>query len=150
MRNVLRRYDEATHGARVAAYVRCGEMEQAERALNAGRSDPRPNSRPSVYAYTALVQGLARVGKIEEARGWLDVMRGDGVPPNAYTYTGIVDGLVRVGDAAAAEAAVEAGLDTTTFHSLTHSLVFCSPKTQTQLMTASVFHVTNRVTPRSE
>ena len=45
-----------------------------------------------MYAYTALVQGLARAGRVDEARVWLDSMRADGVPPNAYTYTTLVDG----------------------------------------------------------
>jgi len=29
-----------------------------------------------VYAYTALVQGLGRVGRVDEARTWLNTMRG--------------------------------------------------------------------------
>jgi len=96
----------ATHGARVAAYARCGEIALAEKALDAGRADARAGNKPTVYAYTALVQALARSGRVDEARGWLDVMRADGVAPNAHTYSTIVDGLVRAGDAAAAESAL--------------------------------------------
>ena len=96
----------ATHGARVAAYARCGEIALAEKALDAGRADARAGNKPTVYAYTALVQALARSGRMDEARGWLDVMRADGVAPNAHTYSTIVDGLVRAGDAAAAESAL--------------------------------------------
>ena len=66
-----------TSGARVSAYVRCGDLALAERALRSGRSD-KPGARPGVYAYTALVQGLSRGGRLEEARGWLDTMKEDG------------------------------------------------------------------------
>ena len=101
------RPNAATHGSRVAAYVRCGELELAERALRSGMGD-RDEAKPTVHAYTALVQGLSRAGKVDEAREWIREMRRRSVPPNAHTYSTIVDALVRRGDVGGAEAVVEA------------------------------------------
>ena len=66
MRDASVRPNAATHGARVAAYARCGDLSSAERALRSGMGD-RPSARPTVHAYTALVQGLARVGRVDDA-----------------------------------------------------------------------------------
>ena len=105
MRDAGVRPNAATHGSRVAAYVRCGELELAERALRSGMGD-RDEAKPTVHAYTALVQGLSRAGKVDEAREWIREMRRR-VPPNAHTYSTIVDALVRRGDVGGAEAVVE-------------------------------------------
>lgn len=107
MRDAGVRPNAATHGSRVAAYVRCGELELAERALRSGMGD-RDEAKPTVHAYTALVQGLSRAGKVDEAREWIREMRRRSVPPNAHTYSTIVDALVRRGDVGGAEAVVEA------------------------------------------
>jgi len=93
------RPNAATHGARVAAYCRCGEIELAARALASGRADPDARRRPTVRAYTALVQAYARDGNVEAVDATLALMRGDGVAPNCHTYTVAVDGLVSRGDA---------------------------------------------------
>ena len=93
------RPNAATHGARVAAYCRCGEIELAARALASGRADPDARRRPTVRAYTALVQAYARDGNVEAVDATLALMRGDGVAPNCHTYTVAVDGLVERGDA---------------------------------------------------
>ena len=106
MRDAGVRPNAATHGSRVAAYVRCGELELAERALRSGMGD-RDEAKPTVHAYTALVQGLSRAGKVDEAREWIREMRRCRVPPNAHTYSTIVDALVRRGDVGGAEAVVE-------------------------------------------
>ena len=106
MRDAGVRPNAATHGSRVAAYVRCGELELAERALRSGMGD-RDEAKPTVHAYTALVQGLSRAGKVDEAREWIREMRRRRVPPNAHTYSTIVDALVRRGDVGGAEAVVE-------------------------------------------
>ena len=106
MRDAGVRPNAATHGSRVAAYVRCGELELAERALRSGMGD-RDEAKPTVHAYTALVQGLSRAGKVDEAREWIREMRRHRVPPNAHTYSTIVDALVRRGDVGGAEAVVE-------------------------------------------
>ena len=107
MRDASVRPNAATHGARVAAYARCGDLSSAERALRSGMGD-RPSARPTVHAYTALVQGLARVGRVDDALDWIARMSDEGgVSPNAHTYSTIVDGLVRVGDVARAEALVD-------------------------------------------
>lgn len=102
------RPNAATHGARVYAYARCGELDLAERALRAGMLHPEPASRPTVRAYTAMVQALARAGRADEARGWVREMREAGCAPNAHTYTAIVDGFARAGNPAGAEATVDA------------------------------------------
>ena len=106
MRDAGVRPNAATHGSRVAAYVRCGELELAERALRSGMGD-RDEAKPTVHAYTALVQGLSRAGKVDEAREWIREMKRRRVPPNAHTYSTIVDALVRRGDVGGADAVVE-------------------------------------------
>jgi len=130
MRDANVRPNSATHGARVAAYARCGDLSSAERALRSGMGD-RPAARPTVHAYTALVQGLARVGRVDDALDWIRRMSDEGgVSPNAHTYSTIVDGLVRVGDVARAEALVETmrvnGVEPTavTYNTLLKSCVF--------------------------
>jgi leucine-rich PPR motif-containing protein len=97
------RPNAATHGARVAAYCRCGELELAETALNSGRADPDARNRPTVRAYTALVQAFSRAGDVAEIDRVLRMMRTDGVSPNCHTYTVAVDGLVERGNASEAE-----------------------------------------------
>ena len=130
MRDASVRPNAATHGARVAAYARCGDLSSAERALRSGMGD-RLSARPTVHAYTALVQGLARVGRVDDALDWIRRMSDEGgVSPNAHTYSTIVDGLVRVGDVARAEALVETmrvnGVEPTavTYNTLLKSCVF--------------------------
>lgn len=130
MRDASVRPNAATHGARVAAYARCGDLTAAERALRSGMGD-RASARPTVHAYTALVQGLARVGRVDDALDWIRRMSDEGgVSPNAHTYSTIVDGLVRVGDVARAEALVEEmranGVQPTavTYNTLLKSCVF--------------------------
>ena len=102
------RPNAATHGARVYAYARCGELDLAEKALRAGMRAKEPASRPTVRAYTAMVQALARAGRADEANGWVREMREAGCAPNAHTYTAIVDGFARAGNPAGAEATVDA------------------------------------------
>jgi len=97
------RPNAATHGARVAAYCRCGELELAETALNSGRADPDARNRPTVRAYTALVQAFSNAGDVAEIDRVLQMMRTDGVSPNCHTYTVAVDGLVERGNASEAE-----------------------------------------------
>ena len=102
------RPNAATHGARVYAYARCGELDLAEKALRAGMRAKEPASRPTVRAYTAMVQALARAGRADEANGWVREMREAGCAPNAHTYTAIVDGFARAGNPVGAEATVDA------------------------------------------
>ena len=97
------RPNAATHGARVAAYARCGEIELAERALESGRSDSRKYARPTVRAYTAMVQAYAKRGNVSQCKRWLTEMKKDGVLPNTHTYTVVVDGLVECGNPSEAE-----------------------------------------------
>ena len=93
------RPNAATHGARVAAYCRCGDVESAARALESGRADSDASRRPTVRAYTALVQAYASDGNVEAIDKTLEMMRNDGVEPNCHTYTVAVNGLVERGDA---------------------------------------------------
>ena len=97
------RPNAATHGARVAAYCRCGELGLAETALDSGRADPDARRRPTVRAYTALVQAFARAGDVKQIDRVFATMRADGVSPNCHTYTVAVDGLVDRGNAREAE-----------------------------------------------
>ena len=88
--------NQATWGAKVYAYVNCGRLDLALDALEQGiRFSPKPERRPGVRAYTALVQGLARAGRVSDADEVIRRMARDGVKPNAYTYSTLIDGLVR-------------------------------------------------------
>ena len=97
------RPNAATHGARVAAYCRCGEIGLAERALESGRADPNARSRPTVRAYTALAQAHASAGDVAAVDRVIALARADGVEPNCHTYTVAIDGLVERGDVLEAE-----------------------------------------------
>ena len=55
--------------------------------------------RPTVRAYTALVQAYASDGNVEAIDATLEMMRNDGVELNCHTYTVAVNGLVGAGDA---------------------------------------------------
>jgi pentatricopeptide repeat protein len=99
--------NQATWGAKVYAYVNCGRLDLALDALEQGiRFSPIPERRPGVRAYTALVQGLSRAGRVSEADEVIRRMARDGVKPNAYTYSTLIDGLVRSAQLGLAETAL--------------------------------------------
>lgn len=99
--------NQATWGAKVYAYVNCGRLDLALDALEQGiRFSPKPERRPGVRAYTALVQGLARAGRVSDADEVIRRMARDGVKPNAYTYSTLIDGLVRGAQLGLAETAL--------------------------------------------
>jgi len=99
--------NQATWGAKVYAYVNCGRLDLALDALERGiRFSPKPERRPGVRAYTALVQGLARAGRVSDADEVIRRMARDGVKPNAYTYSTLIDGLVRGAQLGLAETAL--------------------------------------------
>jgi len=88
--------NQATWGAKIFAYVNCDRLDLAADALEQGiRFSPRRERRPGVEAYTALVQGFARAGRLMEADELLRRMSRDGVEPNVYTYSTLIDGLAK-------------------------------------------------------
>ena len=88
--------NQATWGARIFAYASCDRLDLAVDALEQGiRFSPRRERRPGVEAYTALVQGFARAGRLMEADEILRRMSRDGVEPNVYTYSTLIDGLAK-------------------------------------------------------
>lgn len=100
--------NQATWGAKVFAYVSCDRLDLAMNALDQGvRFSPRVERRPGVQAYTSLVQGLSRSGRLIEADEVLRRMSRDGVKPNVYTYSTLIDGFVRASQIGLAETALE-------------------------------------------
>lgn len=99
--------NQATWGAKVYAYVSCDRLDLAMDALEQGvRFSPRVERRPGVQAYTSLVQGLARSGRLIEADELLRRMSRDGVRPNVYTYSTLIDGFARGAQIGLAETAL--------------------------------------------
>ena len=100
--------NQATWGAKVYAYVACERLDLALDALEQGvRFSPRTERRPGVQAYTALVQGLARAGRVGEADEILRRMSRDGVKPNVYTYSTLIDGFMQSAQVGLAETALK-------------------------------------------
>ena len=50
---------------------------------------------PNIATFTALVDGAARAGRIDDALALMDDMRQNGVAPNTATYTCVIDGCGR-------------------------------------------------------
>ncbi|KAK1295320.1 hypothetical protein QJS10_CPA16g01825 [Acorus calamus] len=52
---------------------------------------------PNAYTYSVLIRGLARDGKLAEARKYVLEMMGRGMRPNAGTYGAVLEAFVREG-----------------------------------------------------
>jgi len=64
----------------------CGNAKDVERAqwFNIAQQD---GVKPDVYSYTLMISACAKVGRVGEARRWLERMEGTGVKPNVVSYT---------------------------------------------------------------
>ncbi|KAL7553554.1 hypothetical protein ACHAWF_016852 [Thalassiosira exigua] len=98
-------WDEVTTNTLVQAYVAGNDFASAE-AILSDRTSSRTSSRrprgnkddgdhPNVEAYTELLDGYAKDGKLEDALRIMSVMERRGVSPNEYTYTCMVGALAR-------------------------------------------------------
>ncbi|KAJ0976507.1 hypothetical protein J5N97_018472 [Dioscorea zingiberensis] len=81
--------DVVAHTAVIDAYASAGKhskdaIRTFERMLVSGVS-------PNAYTYAVLIKGLARDGKLPEARKYLLDMMGKGMHPNAGTYVAIFE-----------------------------------------------------------
>lgn len=85
--------DVVAHTAVIEAYASAaGHSKDAirtfDRMLASGVS-------PNAYTYTVLIKGLARDGKLPEARKYLLEMMGNGMCPNAGTYVAVFEAYSR-------------------------------------------------------
>ncbi|XP_057959915.1 pentatricopeptide repeat-containing protein At1g06710, mitochondrial [Malania oleifera] len=61
------------------------------------KSDESNAREPNVYTYGALVDGLCKAHKVEEARDLLDTMVAEDCEPNHIVYDALIDGFCKVG-----------------------------------------------------
>eukprot|EP00964_Phaeocystis_antarctica_P106832 scaffold71632_cov58-Phaeocystis_antarctica.AAC.2 len=59
---------------------------------------------PNVFSYTAVVDGFAAAGQVEQAAKWLSKAREAGVAPNVVTYSAVAKGYAALGRLAEAQA----------------------------------------------
>ncbi|KAK1351596.1 Pentatricopeptide repeat-containing protein mitochondrial [Heracleum sosnowskyi] len=59
--------------------------------------DNNKSMEPNVVTYGALVDGLCKTHRVEEARNLLDVMSSKGCEPNHIVYDALIDGYCKVG-----------------------------------------------------
>lgn len=96
-------WDSVTTNTLVHAAVLQGEFSLAEDLLKKHTVAPKQNSRqssklrqhPNVEAYTRLLDGYGKAGKLEKALSVLQWMRLEGVEPNMITYSCLIGGMGR-------------------------------------------------------
>ena len=95
-------WDHVTTNTLVKAAVTAGEFETAEDVLSmhttsfsVDTANGRHMNHPNIEAYTELINGYAKAGRLDKALGMLQLMRKREVEPNEYTYTCIVGALAR-------------------------------------------------------
>merc|ERR1712232_559960 len=59
------------------------------------RHDSKTRDHPNIEAYTALLNGYAKAGKLNEAFVTLKNMKSINVFPNEHTYTCLISALVK-------------------------------------------------------
>ena len=92
-------WDAVTTNTLVQAAVNFRDFDQAERILNE-RTETIEEQKPgrnhrNVEAYTTLLDGFAKAGRLTKALETLRVMGDRGVEPNEVTYSCMVGGLAR-------------------------------------------------------
>jgi len=55
-------------------------------------------SKPNVFTYGALVNGLCKAHKVSDASNLLEAMVGDGCEPNQIVYNALIDGFCKAGE----------------------------------------------------
>ena len=53
--------------------------------------------QPDVVTFTAMINGLCKEGKMEEANGLFELMNQGGLQPDVVTFTTLISGLFKVG-----------------------------------------------------
>lgn len=82
------------------------EKEKEKENLDVGmyfRGKKIESLEPNVVTYGALMDGLCKANKVNEARGLLDVMTFEGCEPNNIVYDALIDGLLKNGKLEEAE-----------------------------------------------
>ncbi|KAK1295319.1 hypothetical protein QJS10_CPA16g01826 [Acorus calamus] len=87
--------DVVAHTAVIEAYSNSpGHSKQALRSYQRMLAS---GVLPNAYTYSVLIRGLARDGKLAEARKYVLEMMGRGMRPNAGTYVAVFEAFVREG-----------------------------------------------------
>ncbi|OWM67401.1 hypothetical protein CDL15_Pgr019861 [Punica granatum] len=102
-----------TYSALIDGHCKAGEIERACQIYSKMRgnvdlapdidvyfkvSDTDLNSKePNVFTYGALVDGLCKAHRVNEARELLDAMQVGGCEPNHVVYDALIDGFCKVG-----------------------------------------------------
>ncbi|KAK6140106.1 hypothetical protein DH2020_026104 [Rehmannia glutinosa] len=75
----------------ITSYIELGHLTYAERVFNSILS-------PDVVSYTAMMSGLAKSNRENEAVGLFFEMRGFGIEPNGYTFVALLTACMRLLD----------------------------------------------------
>ncbi|XP_057779308.1 pentatricopeptide repeat-containing protein At5g03800 [Salvia miltiorrhiza] len=75
----------------ITSYIELGHLSYAERVFHL-------IAKPDVVSYTALISGLAKSGRGEEAVALFLEMRVSGIEPNAYAFVAILTACMRLLD----------------------------------------------------
>jgi len=109
----LKLHDSVTANTLVNAAVNAGRFSLAEKLLKSsgeGTFSENANSYQNqghVEAYTALLDGYAKAGKLEDALGVLQTMKKRNVEPNEITYTCAIGALASAGRITQAEKMID-------------------------------------------
>lgn len=87
--------DVVAHTAVVEAYANAGG--HSKEALRTFERMLASGVLPNAYTYAVIIKGLARDGKVADARRLIGEMVGKGMRPNAGTYVAVLEAYVREG-----------------------------------------------------
>ncbi|PIN04249.1 hypothetical protein CDL12_23218 [Handroanthus impetiginosus] len=75
----------------ISSYIELGHLDYAEKVFNSILS-------PDVVSYTAMISGLAKSGRENDAIRLFFEMRGSGIEPNGYTFVALLTACMRLLD----------------------------------------------------
>lgn len=78
-------------------YARMTEVKESADVNMYFEVDDNKAMEPNVVTYGALVDGLCKAHRVEEARNLLDVMSSKGCEPNHIVYDALIDGFCKAG-----------------------------------------------------
>lgn len=99
MKNNLKLWDHVTTNTLVQAAVEVKEFQAAENILNeqtlAAAEEQKSRHHPNADAYTSLIDGYCKNGKLDRAVALIKTMTDRGVKPNEFHFSSLVGGLAR-------------------------------------------------------
>ena len=70
---------------------------QPDKAREVLRRMQKKGVEPNVLSYSALVDGHAVAGRVDEAADWLKTAADEGVTPNVVTFSSVAKGMPPLG-----------------------------------------------------